>query len=292
MAVYELQNEEIAIAVNSHGAELKSLKRRSDGQEYMWCGDAKYWGRTSPVLFPFVGGVKDREYRTKGRTYAMTQHGFARDMEFELLSQNRESLWFGLSSSQGTLDRYPYEFLLKVGYVLRGNQVEVCWQVENPGAEPLPFSIGGHPAFKCPLGRGEEQTDCFVGFGSATQIVSTRISENGLATDGKDLYELTDGRLRLTKHLFDRDALVVEHHQTDTVTLCGKDGTPYLKVTMEAPLFGVWSPPGKQAPFVCIEPWYGRCDREDFDGTLEEREWGNLVEPDGVWKASYKIAIC
>ena len=291
MAVYELQNDAIAIAVNSHGAELKSLKKRSNGQEYMWCGDAKYWGRTSPVLFPFVGGVKNREYRTKGRTYAMTQHGFARDMEFTLLSQDRESIWFGLSSDQGTLVRYPYKFLLKAGYVLRGNQVEVCWQVENPGTEPLPFSIGGHPAFNCPLEEGEEQTDCFVGLGSATRIASTRISEKGLATDGQDLYELTNGRLRLTKHLFDQDALVVEHHQTDTVTLCGKDGNPYLKVTMDAPLFGVWSPPGKQAPFVCIEPWYGRCDREDFGGTLEEREWGNLVEPAGVWKASYTITI-
>ncbi len=291
MAVYELCNDAIAIAVDSHGAELKSLKSQRDGQEYMWCGDAAYWGRTSPVLFPFVGGVKDKEYRTKGRTYPMTQHGFARDMEFTLLARDQESLWFGLCSDQETLEKYPYEFQLKIGYVLRENQVEVCWQVENPGTEVLPFSIGGHPAFNCPLRQGEKQQDCFVGFGDVSRVVSTRISEKGLATKEQDVYELTNGCLGLTEHLFDQDALVVEHHQTDTVTLCGKDGNPYLKVTMEAPLFGVWSPPGKQAPFVCIEPWYGRCDREDFAGTLEEREWGNLVEPGGAWKASYQITI-
>ena len=64
MAVYELKNDVISISMDSHGAELKSLKKLDTGKEYMWCGDAKYWGRTSPVLFPFVGGLKDKEYRT------------------------------------------------------------------------------------------------------------------------------------------------------------------------------------------------------------------------------------
>ena len=39
-----------------------------------WCGDPKYWGRTSPVLFPFVGAPKNKEYRYEGRTYPMGQH--------------------------------------------------------------------------------------------------------------------------------------------------------------------------------------------------------------------------
>ena len=87
MSLYELKNQEISIAVESLGAELKSLKKLDTGTEYMWCADARYWNRTSPILFPFVGSAKDKKYRTKGQTYAMTQHGFARDMEFELLSR-------------------------------------------------------------------------------------------------------------------------------------------------------------------------------------------------------------
>lgn len=291
MAVYELKNDTIVIQVDSHGAEMKSLKKPATGTEYMWCGDAKYWGRTSPVLFPFVGGLKDKEYRTKGKSYPMTQHGFARDMEFELLSQSENEIWFVLRSNDETLAKYPYEFVLKLGYRICGSQTEVLWQVENPGKETLPFSIGGHPAFNCPIDENTRQSDYYVSFGDTDEIISSRIGDQGLVTGCMDVYGLTDGKLALTANLFDHDALVVEDNQTDTVSLCRKDGSPYLTVKMEAPLFGIWSPPGKQAPFVCIEPWYGRCDDEYFDGTLEEREWGNAIQPGEVWKASYVIEI-
>ncbi|MBO5487789.1 MAG: aldose 1-epimerase family protein [Eubacterium sp.] len=291
MAVYELKNDEIAILIDSHGAELKSLKKTDTGTEYMWCADAKYWGRTSPVLFPFVGGLKNKEYKAKGKTYPMTQHGFARDMEFTLISRTEDEIWFVLTSNDETLEKYPYEFTLKSGYRISGNQTEVLWQVENPGKEVLPFSIGGHPAFNCPIEAGPKQSEYFVDFGDVDEVVSSRIGENGLVTGCMDVYGLTDGRLALTENLFDHDALVIEDNQTKEAALCKKDGTPYLKVTMEAPLFGVWSPPGKNAPFVCIEPWYGRCDSEYFDGTLEEREWGNVVSPGEIWKASYVIEV-
>lgn len=291
MAVYELKNDVIAISIDSHGAELKSLKKLATGTEYMWCGDAKYWGRTSPVLFPFVGSLKNKEYRTKGRTYPMCQHGFARDMEFELLSTTEDEIWFVLKSNEETLAKYPYEFILKLGYRIKDSEVQVLWQVENPGQEALPFSIGGHPAFNCPIEEGTKQSDYLVDFGDVDEIISTRLGEQGLVTGCMDVYGLTDGKLALTENLFDHDALIIEDNQTKEVSLCHKDGTPYLTVRMEAPLFGVWSPPGKQAPFVCIEPWYGRCDSEYFDGTLKEREWGNLIDPGEVWNAFYTIEI-
>lgn len=291
MAVYQLQNNVISITVNSLGAELKSLKKLDTGREYMWCGDAEYWGRTSPILFPFVGGLRNREYRTKGNTYSMIQHGFARDMEFALLSRTDEEIWFELASDEETLKKYPYRFVLKLGYRIEGRQVIVQWKVDNPGRENLPFSIGGHPAFYCPIEPGTSQSECFLDFGNVEEIVSTCINEKGLAAKNKDVYRLTEGRLALEEHLFDHDALVVEDRQTNMVSLCGKDKSPYLKVMMDAPLFGVWSPPGKKAPFVCIEPWYGRCDGEDFEGTLEERKWGNLIQPGETWSASYVIEI-
>lgn len=291
MAIYELKNDTISIAINSHGAELKSLKRLDTNTEYLWCGDAKYWGRTSPVLFPFVGGVKNREYRAKGKTYHIGQHGFARDMDFTLLSKTDSEIWFELRSTEETLAQYPYPFILKLGYRIEGNKTEVLWRIENPGEETLHFSIGGHPAFNCPLEADTKQSECFVGFGNVEEVTSTRISENGLATNFLDVYPLTDGKLTLRDNLFDHDALVIENSQTDTATLCRKDGQPYVTVTMAAPLFGIWSPPGKQAPFVCIEPWYGRCDNEEFEGTLEERKWGNQAAPGEAWEASYQIEV-
>lgn len=289
MANYVLENDQISIGIDSRGAELKSLKRTDTGREYMWCGDAKYWGRTSPVLFPFVGGLKNKAYKTKGKSYPMTQHGFARDMEFGLLSQTKDEIWFELDSDEETAAKYPYAFILKAGYRIKGGLVTVMWQVENPGKEELPFSIGGHPAFNCPPNEGISQADCSVDFGDVEEVVSTRISENGLATECMDAYQLTEGKLALTEALFEHDALVIENHQAQEVSLCGKDGSRYLTVTMDAPLFGIWSPPGKKAPFVCIEPWYGRCDSEDFEGCLEERKWSNIVKPGAVWKASYTI---
>ena len=289
--IYQLKNNEIAIEVESFGAELKSLKDLNTGTEYMWCGDAKYWGRTSPVLFPFVGGLKNKEFHTKGKAYPMGQHGFARDMEFTLLSEKEDEIWFVLSSNEETLAKFPYEFVLKLGYRLEGRSVEVLWQVENPGNEVLLFSIGGHPAFNCPIAEGEKQTDCFLAFGDVEEIVSTRIGELGLATGCMDVYGLTAGKLAITENLFEHDALVIENNQTKEAALCRKDGTPYLKVTMDVPLFGVWSPVGKNAPFICIEPWYGRCDSEDFTGELSEREWGNEAAPGESWKASYTITV-
>lgn len=291
MAVYELTNNTLAIKVHSKGAELKSLVRRDNGTEYLWRADPAYWNRTSPVLFPFVGGVKNKEYRTKGQTYSMTQHGFARDMEFDLLSQTDDEIWFMVKDNEETREKYPYEFTLKLGYRLITDGVEVCWQVENPGKEELPFSIGGHPAFNCPVKDGEKQTDYFIRFDTKEKVISTRISEKGLATDEKDIYELEQGYLPVTEHLFDHDALVIENHQVKEVALCRPDKEAYLTVRMEEPLFGIWSPPKKNAPFICIEPWYGRCDHEDFAGDLKERVWGNLIAPGEIWKGGYQIIV-
>lgn len=289
MAMYELKNENVSILVNSHGAELKSLKKLSTGTEYMWKADPEFWGRTSPVLFPFVGSLKDKAYRIKGKTYPMSQHGFARDMEFELFSQSEGEIWFVLESGEETLEKYPYEFVLKLGYKLLEDGVEVLWQVENPGMEELPFSIGGHPAFNCPIEEGKKQTDYRIYLDAKGEVSSTRIGNQGLATDQKTVYVLEDGYLSVTEDLFDHDALVIEHDQAKEIALCKADGTAYISVTMEAPLFGIWSPPHKNAPFICIEPWYGRCDHENFTGELTDREWGNLLAPGEVWKRGYQI---
>lgn len=288
---YELKNDYVVAGFVSHGGEMKSLRSRKTGKEYLWCGDPAYWGRSAPVLFPFVGGVYGKEYRTKGQTYPMGQHGFARDMDFTLLSREADSIWFELVSNEDTRNRFPYDFVLKLGYELLDDGIRVCWQVENPGKEVLPFSIGGHPAFYCPIDEGTHQTDYKLWFDTKETIVSTRLSSNGLATDARDEYLLQNGYLQVTEDLFDRDALVIEGDQAHQVALCRADGKPYLTVTMGAPLFGVWSPPKKQAPFICIEPWYGRCDAQGFTGDLTERTWGNKLDPGEIWTEEYTIRI-
>ena len=179
------------------------------------------------------------------------------------------------------MEKYPYAFTLRIGYHIEGNKLEVLWQVENPSEEELPFSIGGHPAFNRPK-------NCKIRFDVAGPLTSTTIVD-GLVGNGTVDYELKDSYLTVTDHLFDADALVIENQNVHEVSLCDMEGNPYLTVTMDAPLFGVWSPAGADVPFICVEPWYGRCDSADFTGDLKDREWGNLIAPGGIWKARYTV---
>ena len=290
MALFQISNEKITIQADSMGAELKSLKDIASGREYMWNADPQYWKRTSPVLFPLVGGLKGGVYRLENREYPMGQHGFARDMEFKLKSQVANEIWFLLESNEETLGKYPYPFLLELGYELAGKTVIVKWKVKNPAGKRMFFSIGGHPAFLCPIEEGTRQTDYSIRL-DAEGHVAVSVLNNGLVDGSRVDYKLDNGMIPVTEHLFDGDALVIEHGQAHSVALVKPDGQAYLTVTFEAPLFGIWSPPKKQAPFICIEPWYGRCDRADYAGDWKEREWSQSLEPGETFRAEYKITV-
>ena len=290
MSTYTLQNQEITVQIDAHGAELVSLKDNHTRTEYMWCADPAYWKRTSPVLFPLVGAYKNNETKYGGKTYTLPQHGFARDMEFSLLSQDEDSICFRLTDTEETRAKYPFAFVLEIVYRIAGRTVTVEWRVKNPSDETMYFSIGGHPAFNCPLKEGERQTDYALAF-DAKEKVTSRLLEKGGVTDTYIDYPLQDGTLAITEDLFDNDALIIENHQARKVSLVNPEGRAYLTVSFDAPLFGVWSPPKKQAPFICIEPWYGRADHEHFTGELEKREWGNVLAPGGTFEAAYDITI-
>lgn len=289
--MYQIENGELILKISSFGAEMKSLINKKTGQEYLWHGDPAYWGRTSPILFPFVGKCENGEYTFEGITYRMPQHGFARDMEFDFISQTEQEIWFALTSSEETLQIYPFHFCLSIGYRLNERTVEVLWKVENTNKKTMYFSIGGHPAFNCPIRADERQTDYKLAFDMGSILECGIADENGLLTDRRRSVELTNGMLEITENMFDEDALIVENHQAQKVSFVTPSGEEYLSVAFDAPLFGIWSPKGKHAPFICVEPWYGRCDRGGFSGALEEREWENTLEPGEEFEASYRIAI-
>lgn len=291
-----LENDVLEAQISLHGAELKSLKKKEDGTEYMWNADPAYWGRTSPVLFPFVGGVRDKKYRIGDREYPMGQHGFARDREFVLTEQSGATAWFALEDDAASREVYPFRFRLEIGYRLEGQSLHVMWRVRNWDTKEMYFAIGAHPAFFCPLRAGEEQSDyslCLrTSDGQALSSFVNRVfGARGLATDRTAVYELESGRLPVSEHLFDGDALILENGQTQEIALVDPQGRAYLAVHFDSPLVGIWSPPKKHAPFVCIEPWYGRCDREGFDGELKDREWENRLAPEQVFEAQYRIEI-
>lgn len=286
MSQITLSHGDLHAVIDYHGAELKSLSK--NGKEYMWNADPAYWNRTSPVLFPFVGAVANKEYRYKGMSYPMGQHGFARDMDFKLVSSSSDRCSFVLHSSEDTLKKYPFEFELTISYELSDTGIEVIWDVKNPAEEPLLFSIGAHPAFNCVL---DATRICIKNSGTPLDSFINSVFGQGLLTQDKKEIKLDNGIMSLNSHSFDGDAFVIENSQADQVDVMDNEGNTLLSVAFTSPLVGIWSPPGKNAPFLCIEPWYGRADKEGFCGELADREWNNTLFSGESFHASYRIIV-
>ncbi len=289
MALHTLQSGALRVIISDAGAEIMQIEDILTGRNYLWHGDSAYWGRRSPILFPIVGGLKNKTYKYAGREYPMSQHGFARDREFQMTEHNVDTIWFELKADEESLKVYPFRFRLEIGYRLEGRKITVMWRVANEDKKTMFFSIGGHPAFMCPIDGEGRQTDYYLLFDNKEPLSYGKLSVNGLLeTEGHTL-DIGGGCMPITEHMFDEDALVIEGGQAHQVALAGPDKKPYLTVKFDAPLFGLWSPAKKHAPFVCIEPWYGRCDRESFAGMLADREYGNELRPGKIFETEYTI---
>lgn len=287
-----LKNDVLTVEVSEHGAELHSI--RKGATEYLWQADPKFWARHSPVLFPIVGSVWDKLYRVDGKIYELGQHGFARDMDFVKVEGNDTEVFYRLESNDETLKKYPWPFRLEIGYKLKGNAIEVIWRVYNPGTEEMYFQIGAHPAFYYPDYDPETDERGYFSFDRSEGLECIRIMEKG-CVDAVTKYPLEipqDGLLPLRKDTFDViDTIMLQDSQIGRVTLHRNDGTPWLSLKFTAPVVGLWSPPTKNAPFICIEPWYGRCDRAGYTGDYRQKDWVNRLEPGKGFEGIYTIEI-
>lgn len=290
--MYTLKNDVLTVEVKEHGAELASIRKGST--EYLWQADPAFWGRHSPVLFPIVGSVWDKRYRIDGKEYELGQHGFARDMDFKLVEGNENEVRYRLESSEETLKKYPYPFVLEIAYRLEGNNVNVIWEVYNPCSEDIYFQIGAHPAFYYPDYDPQAMERGFLSFDRSENLRCIRIKEKG-CVDAVTEYPLEmpqDGLLPLTKETFDAiDTIMLQDAQVGKVTLHRNDGSPWLSLDFDAPVIGIWSPPTKNAPFICLEPWYGRCDRVGYEGDYRDKDWINRLAPGERFKSVYTIEI-
>lgn len=223
----------------------------------------------------------------------MGQHGFARDMEFQLLTSKSDEIWFVLNASDETIAKYPFIFSLEIGYKLEKNNIKVMWKVKNNDTKEMYFSIGAHPAFYCPINDGEEQSQCYIKTDCKNEFTYFKIAEGGVK-DTSATYKITvdnEGIFNITKNMFDDDALIVEDNQIHSLSLLDSNKNEYVKVEFDMPLCGIWSPAKKNAPFICLEPWCGRCDSKDFDGELQDREYGNKLKPSEEFESGYSITI-
>lgn len=289
---YVIENEEIKVEVESSGAELKSMLDKQTGVDYMWCADPAYYKRTSPNLFPLVGSLKDGRYSYDNQEYEMSQHGFARDMEWTPEKKSETELSFYLKSTAETLAKYPFAFELELNYKLTRKNLQVTWKVSNPSAKKMYFSCGGHPCFTCPIHGEADKTGYGYHFHVDEDIVFTGLDvASGLMLPQEKVLHLENGKAAFTPEFFDDGALIVANNQTQKVSLFDPSGRDYLTVSFDAPLFGLWSAEGKNAPYAAIEPWYGRCDRIDYADTWEEREWGNELGANETFEGKYTITV-
>lgn len=284
-----LTSDLLTISIATHGAELCSIIDRS-GREYLWQADPRYWKRHSPILFPIVGSVRDGHFTIDGRQYSMSQHGFARDSDFTPLGSTGDEAWYELTSSDTTLAAYPYKFRLLVGYRLTGETVTVIWRVTNTDDRDIYFQIGAHPAFYYP-DYGSDGERGYLWFDREDSFTYLRIGDGACASLTPHSQPLDGHLLRLDTHTFDIDTFIIEGSQLTSVALLDRERRPHLTMQFDSPLLGIWSPPRKDAPFVCIEPWYGRCDREGFEGEFRDRDHVNRLAAGQTFEASYKIII-
>ena len=289
---YTLENDLLKAEFDTFGGELKSVIEKETGHNYIWSGDPAFWGRTSPVLFPFVGSCNNNSFTFEGVKYDIKSHGFARDMEHTLVSQTQDEIWFSLKDNEETKKVYPFAFELNCGYKLMGDTIKVMWKVTNPGQdradEKLYFSIGAHPAFACPL-KGEENKAGYKLFLENLDEVKHHGNLTGTCTHEDLTLPLEDNRAIITPEFFDRTTYIIEGNQTGCVGLETPEGDRFITVKFDTPLFAIWSPEKKNAPFICIEPWYGRADYDDYSGDLTEREYGNAIKKNEVFEKSYDI---
>jgi len=286
----QLSNERLSITIAEKGAELQSLTRKDLQLEYLWSGDAAFWGKKSPVLFPVVGGLKNNSYTYNGTAYTLGRHGFARDLVFGVAEQTAGSVRLLLTDSADTKKVYPFPFNFEVVYTLDDNRLTVTYRVRNTGHEDLFFSVGGHPAFRVPLAAGTSYEDYYLQFNREETAGKWPLSPEGLIERStQPLLDHTQ-RLPLKKTLFYADALVLKHLASDAVTL-KSDAAPHgLEFHFKGfPYLGIWA--AKDADFVCIEPWCGIADHVDASGQLQEKDGINQLQPGGLFERSWQVVL-
>lgn len=267
----KIENEFLSAEINLHGAELSSLKNKEDGTEYMWQADPAVWARHAPVLFPIVGALKDDQYRYGGKTYHMTRHGFARDLDFTVAEQKADQVSLVLTDNEVTHAKYPFAFKLTLTYTLDGRKLKVGYKVENPAKETMYFSIGAHPAFRMPLTADTKFEDYHLQFDPAED--RERVGLVGKYADFSKGKTVSENDTQLSREMFKDDALIyVLNGEPTNISLRSENGKHGVTVSVkDAPYVGIWSNYPKPGDFCCIEPWWGVADGPDSDGDFTKK---------------------
>lgn len=278
-----ISNSILTAQIKHTGAELCSLKNNSN-TEYIWGGNPEFWGKHSPILFPIVGTLKNNSYQHNNVEYHLSRHGFAREMSFELIDKQENSATFSLTSSDETKEKYPFDFELHLIYTLENAALKIEYRVINNGESKMPFSIGAHPAFDLP-GNFKNYSLEFEN----REPLTFFLLEDGLISNTTEQLQLDKKELHLNHKLFESDALVFKKLTSKSISIL-ENSKPILKISYEDfPNLGIWTPPN--APFICIEPWFGYSDTVETFGNLFNKEGIQILDSNEIFKSQFSIEI-
>lgn len=273
----------ITAIIRTKGAELISLQN-STGTEFIWEGNPEFWGKHSPVLFPIIGTLKDNSYNYENQQYHLSRHGFARDMEFDIVEKTENTATFSLKSCEETLKVYPFQFELQLIYTVSESGLEIKYKVSNKDNSDLPFSLGAHPAFALPGNFSEYAIEM-----EKDEKLKYNLLENDLLSNHTATIELSSKQFNLNYKWFENDALVFKKLESNALTIL-KNNKPILKIHFgDFPNLGIWTK--MNAPFLCIEPWFGYSDSAASNGNILEKEGIQILKPNTRFEAQFNIEL-
>lgn len=281
--IYYAENESFIVGVKEMGAELTSLKSKKTGYEFIWSGDVNVWYGQSPILFPIIGRLLDDKYRLNGKEYTMPKHGIVRKKPFKLVEKTDDSLTFSQTNDDESLEMYPYEFELRVKFQLTENGLSVTHYVVNKSTDTMYYSFGAHPGFNCQIGD-------YIEFENNEQLLTERIDHESILIEEKFPVDIEDKKLFITKNIFDDDALILSGYTSKYISLKSNSHNRVVKFNFDSPVLGIWAKPN--APYVCIEPWWGINDNYDKKDDLSEKRGIMGLEPQKTASYNWNIEIC
>lgn len=276
---YTINSRQLQVQVDSHGGSLWSVKD-TEGTEYLWQGDSRYWKSRAPNLFPYIARLTEGKYTLDGSEYWMDRHGFVKDSDLQLLESGRDFVRLSMRDNVHTRLQYPYQFIYEICYRLEENRLCVTYQIDNIDKKNMYFGIGGHPGFNVPIEQGLDFEDYVLEFPSGTEMTRVGLSEDCFVTDEREIF-LPDenGRLFLKHSLFDEDTVILDQ-VPGQIMLYAPKGKKGLKVSFpQMRYLGLWHMPGTNAPYLCIEPWTSLPSRKGVVEDLAKQEDLVLLPP-------------
>lgn len=285
MSIIVLENESLTLQISSLGAEIQSIKS-SDSTEYLWQGNPEFWSRRSPILFPIVGKLNNDSFNFESKEYKMTQHGFARDHDFNITTQSKTSITFSLKHTEETLIQFPFKFQLNITYILERNKLHMVYEIKNIDDKIIYFSIGAHPGFNIPLCKNEQKNDYFIEILPKKERTILPVTKDVLI-DISNSKKFEFDKIDITDSLFNKGVIIIETPGKNKIILSSRKSKKRISVSYEnMPYLGIWSTYPNTANFVCIEPWSGIADIEGFKDNLSEKKGINSLNENEYFKRS------